>query len=89
MLPVYAVLFQDSDNRLWNYKAPDSHRELVGGPIQLLAFNGQRHTGCEALEANDGDLIRGIDLVIVLSEGRARGINGGWIHTTLSIRYIK
>jgi len=53
------------------------YRELVRGPILLLALDRKRHTGRKALQADDGDLVSGINLIVVLNipTGYGRLIN--------------
>lgn len=45
---------------------PGTHREGVGGAVSALALDSQGHTGGEGLEAQDGQLVGGLDLVVVL-----------------------
>lgn len=40
--------------------------EGVGGAVSALALNGQGNTGGEGLEAQDGELVAGLNLVVVL-----------------------
>ena len=46
-----------------------AHLERVCGSVGPLALNLQRDSRGKALEAQDGQLISGIDLVVVLSRG--------------------